>query len=148
MGERFFRIFHAVIGDRYEKRQGTAAVQGAGARFGSPLKIKHSRLVLDGIFPVRDGGSHLFGGVEVGLDETGSEPGEGADEVVHDQDLAVAIRTGTDADGWDFEGGGDFFGNRRSDEFEDDGGGTGFFEGGSVSEERGSFGFRFALDMI
>src|SRR5437016_3011243 len=74
----FFTRFLAVL---TKKRQGTAAVQDAGARFGSPLKIEHSRVVLDGIFPIRDGGSHLFGGVEVRLDEAGSKPWEGAEEV-------------------------------------------------------------------
>ena len=35
-------------------------------------------------------------------DEFGGEPGEEADEIVGDEDLAVAVFSGADADGGDF----------------------------------------------
>lgn len=46
----------------------------------------------------------LDGGADMGErgDELGGEPREEADEIVGDEDLAVAVFTGADADGGDF----------------------------------------------
>src|SRR6185436_20916042 len=69
-----------------------------------------------GFHPFADDGAHLFGGLHSGLDEFWREPWEHADEVVGDEDLAVAIGTGADAYCGDVDGGGDFFGDGWGDE--------------------------------
>ena len=63
----------------------------------------------------------MFSGVEFRFRKLGSEPGKGADEIVGNEDLAIAIGAGTDANGWDRNQLGDLARDRRSDEFEDDG---------------------------
>lgn len=97
---------------------------------------------------VLGGGADGGGDVSLGDSKLGPEPGESADEVVGDHDLAAAMRTGADADGGDVGEGGDFAGELRFDELEDEGEGAGFFDGGGVGEEAFAFGLGLALDLV
>jgi hypothetical protein len=57
------------------------------------------------------------------------------EEIVEDEDLAVAVGAGADADGGDAAVGGDGGGEFAGNAFEDDGDGAGVFEGDSVGDE-------------
>jgi len=83
----------------------------------------------------RDGSFDFAGNICGGFGEFGAEPGEEIDEVVEDEDLAVAVGTGTDADGGDVEGGGDDLGDFGHDAFEDDADGSGIFEDPGVVDQ-------------
>jgi hypothetical protein len=91
--------------------------------------------VLDVFAIVFDGGADKGAGVGVAADEFGGR-GEGeVEQVVKDEDLAVAIGAGSDADGGDGQLGGDGGGHLAGNAFEDDSACPGFGEGVSVGLE-------------
>src|SRR5437588_1026575 len=63
---------------------------------------------------------HLLPEVRVGLDEARLAAGGQAQQVVDDEHLAVAARSGADPDGGDGQGRGDLAGERRGDTLEHD----------------------------
>src|SRR5688572_17026979 len=71
----------------------------------------------DGVAPFFDDLSHLLGGVEFWFYKARGEPGEQAEKVVGDENLTVALRAGTDADGGDTYCGGEFFRDWWSNKF-------------------------------
>ena len=87
-----------------------------------------------------DGASDLSMEFEIAAEEPGLEFGVDAEQVVHDEDLAVAVAAGADADHGDLEGFGYFFGEGGRDLFEDDAGAAGFLKQVGVAFE--FFGFR------
>src|SRR3954469_6495102 len=101
-----------------------------------------------GFHPFADDRAHLLGGLHPRLDEFRREPWEHPHEVGGHEDLSIAIRTRADANGRNPHGGSDFFGNRRGDEFEDDGESAGLFERAGVVEKVSAAGFIAAFDSI
>ena len=71
-----------------------------------------------------------------------------ADEVVEDEDLAVTVGAGTDADGGDGDGAGDVGGDLARDAFEDERDGAGTLEGMSIGEELVDGGGGATLDAV
>src|SRR5882672_1064386 len=63
---------------------------------------------LDVVDILLDGGGGLFVDVQVAAEEAGFEFGVDAQEVVHDQDLSIAVFTCSDADGRDVQALGNF----------------------------------------
>ncbi len=74
-------------------------------------------------------------GVGVLADELCVRAAGEIDEIVEDEDLAVALGACADADGGDAERGGDVGGDFARDAFENDGDGAGGFESERVAEE-------------
>ncbi len=91
-----------------------------------------------------DGLGDGFAEVGVGFGE-GGFPGAEAENVAGDEDLTVAVGSGSDADGGDFQGGGDFLGEVGGDVFEDDGEDSGVLEGDRFVEDFVAIGVGFAL---
>ena len=76
------------------------------------------------------------------------EPREEADEIVSDENLAVAVCAGADADSWDLQRGADALGDVGFHEFEDDRECARVFNRKSVGEKRlGGLG-RFPFDLV
>ena len=92
----------------------------------------------------------LDGGADMGKrgDEFGGEPGEEADEIVGDEDLAVAVCAGADADGGNFEGSGNLLGDIGLDEFENYGEGACGFDGEGIGEEFGGVGWGLPFYLV
>ena len=61
--------------------------------------------------PVLDGRAHLVEGPDARRHEPRGEPGKCPDQVIDDQDLAVAVGSGSDANGRDGYRAGNFEGN-------------------------------------
>lgn len=98
--------------------------------------------------PGLDGGADLGAGLNIGLYVARGEPREEPNEIVGDQDLPIAVRAGSDADGRDGDRPGDLLGNRRDDEFEDDGEGAGIGEGTGIQEKILVLGVRPTFHMV
>ena len=81
--------------------------------------------MLDIFAVMLDGGMEERGCIGVAADEFGGRRKGEIDEIVEDEDLAVAIGTGADADGGNGQGGGDFGGSFAGNAFKNDGAGAG-----------------------
>ena len=79
-----------------------------------------------------DGVGDLFVEVEVAAEEAGFEFRVDAKQVVHDQDLSVAVFAGADADGGYVEAFGDLFGKEGGDLFQDKTETAGLFEDAGI----------------
>jgi hypothetical protein len=86
--------------------------------------------------------------MDLWFDVAWGEPGEQADQIMGDEDLTVAIGAGSDSDGRNGDGAGDFTGDEGGDEFEDDGEGACIGEGVRIGEEGLMFGFSPAFDVV
>src|SRR5579871_272729 len=86
--------------------------------------------------------------VAEGADELGVWREGEVEEIVEDEDLAVAVGAGSDADGGDAGGGGDAGCDLAGDAFKHDGDGAGGFENGGVGHECVDGGHRAALDAV
>ena len=95
-----------------------------------------------------DGAGDLAVEAEVAAEEAGLEFGGDAEEVMHNEDLAVAVFAGADADDRNMEALGDRFCEGGGDLFEDDTGAAGFFEQLGVFFEFFGFYLFFGADVI
>src|SRR5688572_16937071 len=91
---------------------------------------------------------NVFCHVRSGRDELRLKPWEQPDEIVSDQHLAVAMRTGADANGRKSRRGGDLLGDVRMDEFEQKPKCTGGFDRTRIRQEAVRLGCRLSLDAI
>jgi peptidoglycan/xylan/chitin deacetylase (PgdA/CDA1 family) len=97
--------------------------------------VRREGAVFNVVAIVFDGGADERGGISVLADKLGRR-GEGeVDEVVEDEDLAVAVRAGADADGGNGQLGGDGGGDFAGNAFEYDCAGSGIGQGESVCLE-------------
>jgi len=95
-----------------------------------------------------DGSGDLFVEAEVPAEEPGLEFGSDAQQVVHDEHLAVAVFAGADADGGDSEGLGYLLTERRGYLFEDEAKSPCFFQQAGVFFEFLGFGLFATLSFI
>ena len=95
-----------------------------------------------------DGAGDFTVEAEVAAQEARLELGCDAEEVMHDEDLAVAVFAGADTDDGDMEALGDGPGEGGGDLFEDDAGAASFFEQLGVFFEFFGFYLFFSADVI
>ena len=88
-----------------------------------------------------DSAGDLLVEVEIAAEEAGLELGGDAEQIVHDEHLAIAVFAGADADSGDVEALSNLFGEGGGDLFEDHAGAAGFFQQTGVFFE--FFGFLF-----
>ena len=91
--------------------------------------------VLDVFAIVLDGGADERAGVGIAADKLGGRRKGQVEQVVEDEDLAVAVGTGANADGGNGQLGGDLRGHFAGNALEHDGAGAGFGQGQRVGLE-------------
>src|SRR5256885_4726347 len=102
----------------------------------------------NGLLPLLNRRAHLIGGVQARLHKLRREPRKSSQQIGRHQNLPVAVRPGTDADGWHGNFLRDLPCDRRRDEVQHDRKRSRIRQRLRVGQQGFTLGFHFAFDVI